>query len=74
MLGQQLGRLVGRVREHVATLAHLAVLGGQDPVHGALAGEVAAFVEQRGVDLRGRAIGEPRAAQLGQNGCPLGAR
>ena len=43
--------------ELIASLAHLAVRG-EHAVHRALRAEVAAFVEQRRVDLRGRKVDE----------------
>ena len=73
-LGEQLRALVGRVGQLVAALAHPAVAGGQQPVRRALRRQVAALVEQRRPDLRGRAVNEPLRMQLGQDGLALGRR
>ena len=57
--GQQLRGGVGGMPELIAPLPHLRVRG-QEAIHRALGAEVVPFVEQRGVDLGGRA--GPRSA------------
>jgi hypothetical protein len=53
---------------------HAAMLGGQQPVHRARRRQVAALVQQRRPDLRGRAVNDPLGMQLGQDGRALGLR
>ncbi len=74
LLGEQLGRRVGRMGELRAALAHLAVLAGEQPVHRAFRGQVAALVKQRRPHLRGRAVDEALGVQLGEDGLALGLR
>ena len=71
-LGEQLGHRVGRMRKLGAPLTHATVLAGQQPVHRALRRQVAAFIQQRRPHLGGRAVDEPLAVQLDQNGLALG--
>jgi hypothetical protein len=54
----------------IAPLPHLLACG-QDAVHGADRAVVDAFVEQAGVDLGGRLIGEARRAQQIEHGLAL---
>ena len=49
---EQLRPRVGRMGQLVAALPHPAVAGGEQPVHRPFRGQVAALIEQRGVDLR----------------------
>ncbi len=54
MRGQEFGYGIGGVAELVPPLPDLASLG-EDALHSALRAEVAALIEQRGIDLsRGR--------------------
>jgi hypothetical protein len=60
------------VGELVAALSDRAVPSGQQPVHRALRGQVAALVEQRRPHRRGRAVHEPLGVQFGEHGLALG--
>jgi hypothetical protein len=55
----------------VAALPVLSV-GGQQPVHPALGGQVDALVKQRRVDLGRRRVDKARAVQLREDGVALG--
>ena len=61
-LGQQLWLLVDGMAELVAAFADLAVFR-QDAIQGADRAMIDAFVQQGGIDLRGRQIDEPRGSQ-----------
>ena len=53
--GQQLGLLIGRMRKLIAALATFA-MRFQQAIHGANGAMKPAFIEQRRIHLRGRAI------------------
>ena len=61
-LRQQLRLFVDRMAQLIAALADLLVCA-QDAVHGADRAVVDALVEQAGIDLGGRLVGEARCAQ-----------
>jgi hypothetical protein len=67
---QQFGLLVGGMPELGAALADFAVLG-EDAVHGADRAVVDALVEQAGVDLGRRLVGEARRVQQVEDGLLL---
>ncbi len=62
-LGQELGALIGRMGQLIAPVADRAGCA-QQPVHRALGGEVAAFIEQRGIDLGRGGIDKAWAVEL----------
>ena len=66
-LRQQLRLFVNRMAQLIAALADFLVCD-QDAVHGADRAVVDALVEQAGIDLSGRLVGEARCAQKTEHG------
>ena len=71
MGGQQFRLLIRRMRELIAALKAFAARF-QQPVHGADRAMKLALIEQRRVDLCGRAILKPLLMKAGQYRLPFG--